>query len=176
MIERPTLSYRSEQTLPASLSRAIAAEVMRPRGDRCWARAATLPSCETNPLPAACGGQLCPAGEVGAAPGEDAAEGPAQEDVLWVLCQLARFARDLRLDFEVRLGGLRGRVGTFGLDAGALEMLTRSRRSAGRAAPHLRLAAGAGAAHAPSARPRRRSAASPLVAPGRGAGATAARG
>lgn len=161
MIESWTLSYRSERPLPAPLARAIAAEVMRPRGDRCWARAATVHPCAAD---AAGAGQLCLAGEIGAAPGEEVAMGPSQEDVLWVLCQLARFARDLRLDFELRLGDLRGRVGTFGLDGGALEMLARSRRSQGRVAPHLRPVGGAAAGSSPSARLRRRQAVGDVAA------------
>lgn len=174
MIESSTLSFRSERPLPAPLARGIAAEVMRPRGDRCWARAATVHPCAADAVANACAGQLCLTGEIGAAPGEDVAMGPAQEDVLWVLCQLARFARDLRLDFELRLGDLRGRVGTFGLDGGALEMLARSRRCPGRVAPHLRPVGGAAAGPSPSARLRRRPAAGEVAAT-RGA-AAAARG
>lgn len=154
MIEPPPLSFRSETPLPDPLARAIAAEVLRPSANRCWARAAKAPTDEGGPSMGRGRAPLRIA--QGTVAGDDPAAGPSQEDVLWVLCQLARFARDLRLDFEVRMGELRGRVGTFGLDAGALELLARSHRAAGRAAPHLRLAGGAAPGRAAQVRPRHR--------------------
>jgi hypothetical protein len=44
-------------------------------------------------------------------------------DVLWLLCQLARFARDERIEFEIQLGAAGGCVSTGGLDAGAQRIL-----------------------------------------------------
>jgi hypothetical protein len=44
-------------------------------------------------------------------------------EVLWLLAQLGRLARDHHLEFEIRLGEMQGRVSTGGLDAGALQIL-----------------------------------------------------
>jgi hypothetical protein len=114
MTELKIFSYRSTGPVPKDVAAALAAEVLRPRPDRCWGSAAPRIAAEIGSREPGC----C-AGSLGAA-------AAAHEDLLWVLCQLARCARDHHVDFEVRLGELRGRVGTFGLDEGAREMLARS--------------------------------------------------
>jgi hypothetical protein len=127
MTEPKILSYRSTGPVPEDVAAALAAEVVRPRRERCWARA-TEGSAQVCAPPGA--SRRCAAGVGSGIPGccegSLAAAAAAHEDLLWVLCQLARCARDHRVDFEVRFGELRGRVGTFGLDAGAREMLARS--------------------------------------------------
>jgi hypothetical protein len=127
MTEPQILSYRSTGPVPEEVAAALAAEVLRPRGDRCWARA-TEGSARVCASPGAsrrCAAEIG-SGEPGCCEGSLCAAAAAHEDLLWVLCQLARCARDHRVDFEVRFGELRGRVGTFGLDEGAREMLARS--------------------------------------------------
>ena len=47
----------------------------------------------------------------------------AYGDVLWLIGQLARIARDEHLEFEVQLGAMKGRVSTGGVDAGAQQIL-----------------------------------------------------
>jgi hypothetical protein len=141
MTELKIFSYRSTGTVPEDVAAALAAEVLRPRPDRCWASASPRIAAEIGSRePTCCAGSL---GAAAAAP----------EDLLWVLCQLARCARDYRVDFEVRLGELRGRVGTFGLDEGAREMLARSQPCR---APRTHPPFLAGKAAAPSLLPRAR--------------------
>lgn len=126
MTEPKILSYRSTGPVPEDVAAALAAEVVRPRRERCWARATEGSAQVCSPGAS----RRCAAGVGSGIPGccegSLAAAAAAHEDLLWVLCQLGRCARDHRVDFEVRFGELRGRVGTFGLDAGAREILARS--------------------------------------------------
>ncbi|HXN81136.1 MAG TPA: hypothetical protein VN883_01590 [Myxococcales bacterium] len=141
MTEPEMLLYRSTGPVPEDVAAALAAEVLRPRGDRCWAPA-TGGSAQVCASPGASRRFAAEvgSGEPGCCEGSLAAVAAAQEDLLWVLCQLARCARDYRVDFEVRLGDLRGRVGTFGLDEGARAMLARSQPGRARRVHHFFLA------------------------------------
>jgi hypothetical protein len=116
------LAYRSSMPVPAGEAARIAAELARSRGDLRWVRLAKATPALAAPVSHGGPPQILE-GEIRFAPGTEEASAPSQADVLWLLCQLARFARDLRTEFEVELAGLRGRVSTGGLDAGARSLL-----------------------------------------------------
>jgi hypothetical protein len=55
----------------------------------------------------------------------------AYSDVLWLIGQLARIARDEHLEFEVQIGAMKGRVSTGGVDAGAQQILFQAQGASG---------------------------------------------
>lgn len=107
------LAVRSSAKVCSADAARLAAELLRPRPERCWVKPARVRAApESPPAFVETGIRL--------------AQGPgphSQADVLWALCQLARFARELHVEFAVELDGLRGRVSTGGLDAGARALL-----------------------------------------------------
>ncbi|GAC1347178.1 MAG: hypothetical protein NVSMB23_26040 [Myxococcales bacterium] len=122
------LAVRSLSTLPAGAAEAISSQLLQPRGARCWAGAAAAGPRVVGGSPRA----LAAAIPLAPRPADGGAA--AQADVLWVLCQLARAARDLRAEFAVELGATRGTVSTGGLDEGARALLAAARSIASRPA------------------------------------------
>jgi hypothetical protein len=112
LCEPEILAYRSSAPVDGRLAGRLAETVLRPAERRDWA----------SPPP----GRACASGA--ALPrflfGEVWLDSRSvHADVLWLICQLARFARDEHLEFEIQLGAIKGRVSTGGLDAGAQEIL-----------------------------------------------------
>lgn len=131
------LAYRSTAPVDGRVAARLAEAILRPAESREWA---ARPPSRPQAL-----GSLLPRflfGEVWIGP-------RVYADVLWLLCQLARFARDERIEFEIQIGAAMGRVSTGGLDAGAQRILLqaqgetsqrslRLRERRQRRAPHAR--------------------------------------
>jgi hypothetical protein len=115
LCEPEVLAYRSKAPVDGRVAARLAETILRPAGSRTWV---SLPPSR----PRTGGGSMLPRflfGEVWVDPQACA----VYADVLWLLCQLARCARDERIEFEIQLGAAKGCVSTGGLDAGAQRIL-----------------------------------------------------
>jgi hypothetical protein len=112
------LAYRSSSPVPGDVAARIAHDVI-------GAEAPRPPSRAFAPAPRFLFGEIL----------SDQTGGPAYPDVLRVLCRLGRLARDHRIEFELQLGTVLGRVSIGGLDEGARAILARARTPAIAAMP-----------------------------------------
>ncbi len=108
------LAYRSKAPVDGRVAARLAHELLRPAEGRSWASAPPRGSApDRSLLPRFLFGEVW----------IDRRASAVYGDVLWLLCQLGRFARDEHLEFEIQLGASTGRVSTGGLDAGARQIL-----------------------------------------------------
>ncbi len=113
--DRAVLAYRSSAPVDGRRAARLGDAILRPPERRDWAA--------PPPRELSAGGPLRPrflSGELFL----DRRASQSYGDVLWLVAQLARFARDEQIEFEVQLGALNGRVSTGGLDRAALQILS----------------------------------------------------
>ena len=120
------LAYRSDAPVDGYVAARLAEAVSRPIGERDWMpRPPRKMESSRADLPRFLFGEVW----------VDRRASSVYGDVLWLLAQLGRVACDERLEFEIQIGALQGRVSTGGLDSGALRILQLAQ---GRAAPRPR--------------------------------------
>lgn len=107
------LAYRSSAPLDGSVAARLAAALSQPTGRRDWVQK------RADRGPVRTGAARFLFGEAWL----DRSGPDAYADILWMLAQLGRVARDEHVEFEVQLGKVEGRVSTGGLDQGAQRIL-----------------------------------------------------
>lgn len=108
------VSYRSTAPVDGQVAARLAESILRPPELRDWAPVLSRCRTRASKLPRFLFGEVW----------IDPQACAAYHDVLWLVCQLARFARDEHIEFEIQLGAMTGRVSTGGLDSGGQQILS----------------------------------------------------